>query len=70
VERGLELARADVASKMGKNGTIESQKVLQKELKDGKLEVQVLNVVVEDIGQPQGFAPAPPADPNKNAKTQ
>jgi similar to stage IV sporulation protein len=70
VERGLELARADVASKMGKNGMIESQKVLQKELKDGKLEVQVLNVVVEDIGQPQGFAPAPPADPNKNAKTQ
>lgn len=70
VQRGLELARADVAGKMGKNGMVETQKVLQKEMKDGKLEIQVLNVVVEDIGQPQAFTPAPPIDPNKNAKTQ
>jgi similar to stage IV sporulation protein len=37
---------------------------LRKELKDGKLEIEILNVAVEDIGKPQAFVPAPPAPPN------
>lgn len=64
VDKAMELARADVATRMGKDGKIDSQKPLQKEIKDGKLEIQILNIVVEDIGQPQPFTPAPPPDPN------
>ncbi|MGZ4031436.1 MAG: sporulation protein YqfD [Tumebacillaceae bacterium] len=64
IKQALELSKADVARKMGKGGRVESQKPLQKEIKDGKLEIQVLNIVVEDIGQPQPYTPAPPVDPN------
>jgi similar to stage IV sporulation protein len=59
IAKGLEIARGDVAVQMGKDGVIESQKVLHKELKDGKLEIQVLNVVVEDVGKAVEYAPAP-----------
>jgi similar to stage IV sporulation protein len=64
MKKAFELAKADVMRRMGKGGTIESQKPLQKEIKDGKLEIQVLNIVVEDIGQPQPYTPAPPVNPN------
>jgi len=64
VATGLELARADVATKMGKSGTITHQKVLHAETKGGKLEIKILNKVEEEIGVPQRFDPAPPPDPN------
>lgn len=67
--RGLELIAADVATKMGKDGKIETQKVLQKQLKDGKLDIKVLNVVVEDIGIPQAYTAPPPSETtNEQAK--
>lgn len=66
VAKAFELARADVSTRMGKGGKIESQKPLHKEIKDGKLEIQVLNTVLEDIAKPQSYTPAPPPDPNAN----
>jgi len=62
LKRGLELIQADVATKMGKDGKVETQKVLQKQLKDGKLEIKVLNIVVEDIGIPTAFTPPAPSE--------
>lgn len=64
-KRGLELAKADVESKMGIDGKLQTQKVLRKEVKDDTLELQVLNITVEDIGKPQGLTPAPPEDQAK-----
>ncbi|KEO83806.1 sporulation protein YqfD [Tumebacillus flagellatus] len=58
-----EFAKSDVLTKVGKNGIVESQNVLRKELKDGKLEISILNKAIEEIGQPQEFSPQPPADP-------
>ncbi|MBL0388353.1 sporulation protein YqfD [Tumebacillus sp. ITR2] len=58
-----EFAKADVLTKVGKNGVVESQNVLQRGLKDGKLEISILNKAIEEIGQPQEFTPQAPADP-------
>ncbi|HEU4963159.1 MAG TPA: sporulation protein YqfD, partial [Bacilli bacterium] len=55
VRKGFALAKADVVSKMGKGGKLLQQKVLQKVIKDGNLELQVLNIAVENIGKPQGL---------------
>jgi similar to stage IV sporulation protein len=66
VELAKEFAKADVLTQLGKNGMVESQNVLRQELKDGKLEIRILNKAIEDIGRPQSFTPQPPADPQAN----
>lgn len=57
VELAQAFAKADVLAQLGKNGMVESQNVLRRELKDGKLEIRILNKAIEDIGSPQSFTP-------------
>ncbi|TCP53320.1 hypothetical protein EV586_10653 [Tumebacillus sp. BK434] len=65
-KEALRLARMDLQGKIGEDGTFTTQKVLRSTIKDGNLEVEVFSEVLENIGKPQGYAPAaPPADPTK-----
>lgn len=57
VDLAMEFAKQDVLTYLGKNGTVESQNVLRRELKDGKLEIRILNKAIEDIGRPQSLGP-------------
>jgi similar to stage IV sporulation protein len=58
-QKALETARADVGTKMGKDGRVIAQKILQEKLEHGKLYVKVWTDVVEDIGKPQTYQQTP-----------
>lgn len=66
-EQAKELAKADALSKAGPDAKVEEQILLRSQTKDGKLEVEIVNRVLENISKPVPFTPGPPADPDPNA---